>query len=196
MKEGNINISNRGASYNSNFMHFDGKSNLNSSKMMVGIAIFSLVTLNGLTSNVNKASIAKNLSNKTYSYKDVLIDNNDYNSITIPASVSLNNAESIELDNSTLEVTELTKVTQTQLEEVKEHIDTKLEKLEASIDAKLEKSKNELKNEILKSQNEVLQKIESSKKEQTNTRHYWIGLGVQVLITVLTLIVTKLFHIY
>ena len=105
------------------------------------------------------------------------------------------NDDIIVMNNEKLEVEDLTeRVTQAQLNEIKEHFDTKLNSLQKQLSAQIDQAKTATIHEIKQSINDSHKELKNSKN---SSFRFWVGsIIVPFVIVAATLFFTKIFHIY
>jgi len=99
------------------------------------------------------------------------------------------------MNNEKLEVEDLTeRVTQAQLNEIKDHFDTKLNSLQQQLSTQIDQAKTTTIREIRQSINDEHTELKNSK---SSSIRFWVGsVIVPFGIVAATLFFTKLFHIY
>ena len=105
------------------------------------------------------------------------------------------NDDIIMMNNEKLEVEDLAeRVTQAQLNEIKDHFDTKLNSLQQQLSTQIDQAKTTTIREIRQSINDEHAELKNSK---SSSIRFWVGsVIVPFGIVAATLFFTKLFHIY
>lgn len=170
-----------------------GDSHVATSKMIVSIVIAVTITSSTLVSPVMTPVPAIKVIHEA---KDQNINNHSQaNPNNMYFSNNENKDDIIEMNNDHLEVEDLAdRVTQSQIDEIKDHFDTKINSLETNLTLKYEayadKKIDELKSFISTENKE----IKTSRKE---SRRFWLSsIIVPFAVVVATLIGTKLLGIY
>ncbi len=167
---------------------------IRSNKIILSVATFSLLT-SGMV-NVHTIKPKKNnIDMPNVEMESINFFSAETKSLSQDFTNSQANDDIMMMNNEKLEVEDLTeRVTQAQLNEIKEHFDTKLNSLQQHLSTQIDQAKTTTIHEIKQSINDEHTELKNSKS--SNIR-FWVGsIIVPFGIVAATLFFTKIFHIY